>query len=360
LGEHIESSVDKALEVIDRGIRDIERDMYSWQSVLQRVANQLPEDISETVRVDAQSLAARSIAKAGIEFRCEVDFLANRAIESLRRLKAELLNQNPPPLPPTFCQVEESIDLNVSPTKWSTKILTGYDLDHKDSAGRLLQFQLLTAQGSTIPLPESRIGRTTHYQITLNLGGMASQLHSRRITKIVASWNGKRQIHPQIVIIPWEAKRQTITVNIGNTGPYYPPRIGGDRDFDTHHDEPTDVRVRGEMHITQGAIRCEVYMRAREREPDHTEVEGSSWARAYTAPQGWWIVAVHPNVASTHTAVVTGSGRLTFSRPAGEVVDHFEVWVDRGGDEAGTWTRVTVHWRPLNVTIEELRPEWQL
>ncbi len=360
LGGHIESSIDKALEVIDNGIRDIERDSGSWQTILQRVANQLPQEISETVRVDAQSLATRSIATAGIEFRCNVDFLASRAIESLRRLKAELLNQNPPPLPPAFCLVDPaSIDLKVSPTKWSTVILYGYDVDHKDSAGKPLQVLLLTSQGGTIPLPESRIGRTTHYQITLNLGGMARQLYRDRITKIVMSWSDKSEGYPQIVVIPWEARRQTNTVSIGNTGPYYPPCTHGDRDFDTGDDDPTYLEVRGEIRITEQTIDNRMYMYAREAKPDNTEVNGwSQWARAYTAPNGWRIVEVRPNVASRHTASVTVHGRIAYHRPAGEVVEYFEVWVDQDGDEAGTWSRIITHWRPLNIKIEEVTPEW--
>lgn len=354
-------SVDKAVEVIDNGIRDIEQESSSWRQVLQRVANELPGEISETIRVDAQSLVTRSIATAGIEFRCNVDFLADRAIESLRRLKAELLNQNPPPLPPAFCQVDPpSIDLKVSPTKWSTAILAGYDLDRKDSAGELLQVLLLTGQGSTIPLPESRIGRTTHYQITLNLGDMARQLHQDRVTKIVVSWNGKSEGYPQIVVVPWEAKRQTIRVDIGATGPYYPPHIGGgDSDFNTHDDEPTYLDVRGEMSITEHAIENRVYMHAYENRPDYTQVTGwSDWARAYTPPQGWRIVEVRPDVDSIHEAVVTVHGVIKYNRPGGEVVSYFEVWVDQEGDEAGTWSRVIAHWRPLNITITEVTPEW--
>jgi len=83
-------SIDEAISVIDRGIEDITSESSSWQTVLQRVAMNLPNDISNTIRQDAQQLASRSIAEAGIEFRCNVDFLGDRAIRSLQQLKAEL------------------------------------------------------------------------------------------------------------------------------------------------------------------------------------------------------------------------------------------------------------------------------
>ena len=117
--------------------------------------------------------------------------------------------------------------------------MTGYDLDNKDSAAKPPQILLLTGQGSTISLPESRIGRTHHYQITLNLGKMAPQLYRDRITKIVVSWGGKSEGYSEIVVVPWEAKRQTNLIDIGETGPYYPVHIGGDANFETHDDAPT-------------------------------------------------------------------------------------------------------------------------
>jgi hypothetical protein len=356
----IPPAIDRATTVIDNAIRDITLNLDNWQTILQRVANDLPNEISETIRFDAQSLVTRSIAVAGIEFRCDVEFLGNRAIESLRHLKAKLLNQNPSLLPPKFCNVDPpAIDLKVSPSKWSTVMLSGYDFDTQDHAQKLLQVSFLTKQGNTLPFPESRIGRTTHYQITLNLGEIASALHTLPVTKIFISWDGKSQGYPQIVVIPWEARRQTVTQNMGDTGPFFPPRAGGDADFDTDDDDPTDVVLRGLMRVTEQSIDTRIAMYARERKPDHTAVDGwSEWARNYTPPQGWRIVSVNPTLPSYHQAVVTEHDRMVYNRPAGEVVSYFEAWVDHDDDEAGTWTRVIAHWRSVNITIEETKPDW--
>lgn len=340
-------SIDRAMEIIDRAIRDIELNMDSWQAILQRVANELPDDISETVRVEADRLATRSIAKMGIEFRCNVDFLARRAIESLRRLKAMILDQNPPPLPPWFCQVDPAaIDLKVSPDLWSTAMLFGYDLDNADSSGTLLQVHLLTRSGQAIRMPESRIGRTTHYQLTLNLGNMARPLYQDQVDKIVVSWDGRTEGHPEIVIVPWEARRQTLTHSCGAVGPYSPPKTAGDADFDTADDAPTDLEVAGGLFFNEQTVQITHMMFAREREPDHTTVHGQDkWETCFTAPQGWRIVEVRPNLGSRVNAVVTVQGMIVLTRPAGEAVDHFEVWVDSDGDEAGGWTRIVTHWR---------------
>ncbi len=362
VGPTTRPAIDRALEVIDNGIHDIQQNSEVWQAVLQRVADQLPQEIDETIRIDAQSLATRSIAVAGVELRCNIDFLGVRAIQSLQRLKAEVLGQNPPLLSPSFCQVDPpSIDLKVSPEKWSTAILYGYDLDHTDTAGRLLQIWLLDSQGNSTLLPESRIGRTTHYQITLNLGDMARQLYTSQVNKIVFSWDNSSEGYPQIVVVPWEAHRQTVTVPIGDTS-FQPPHIGnGDGDFYINDSNPSRVRVCGQIQIDDWAVQNQAYMLAEELKPDHTMVEGwSGWKTAYQAPFGYRIVDVTPYMASCDDTktIVTGEYPIKYGHLAGEVVSRFEVWVDHGGDEAGTWSRVLVQWQPLDITIEEAKPEW--
>ncbi|MGC3992728.1 MAG: hypothetical protein QM779_01125 [Propionicimonas sp.] len=358
--ENISSSIDQATQVIDDGIRSLNANSSAWRAILQKVADDLPEDISETIRVDAQSLVNRSIATAGVEFRCNVDFLGHRAIQSLEALKAKLLGQNPAVLPPGFCQADPAaIDLNVDPGKWSTLMLYGYDLDHADVSGNLFTVSLVTANGQSTALPESRIGRTTHYQVTVNLGSLAPQLYQQGITKIAVAWNGSAAGYPEAVVVPWNPPQQTILQkDLGSTR-YTPPRVGGDADFDTDDDEPTDVQVGGELSVQPDRITSRVSLHARERDPDHTEVNGTSdWAAAYLAPANWRIVSVSPTGASTATAVATSHDVLKLSRPGGEVVDLFDVWVDRDGDEAGSYTSVEAHWRRVDIVLQQVAPSW--
>jgi hypothetical protein len=352
--------VEKAVEVIDKGISDITQNSEDWQTILQRVANDLPKKISETIRTDAQNLASRAVATTGVEFRCNVDFLGNRAIQALNRLKALLLNQNPPPLPPAFCQVvPASIDLKVDPGSWSTTNFYGYDLDNKDTSGNKLKVLLINNQGNVTTLSEDRIGRTTHYQVTLNLGNMARDFYVNKINKLVVSWNNSSEGYPQIVVIPWEAQTKIETKNINATGPYYPPKTEGDADFDTSDEDYTSVTVSGEIKILPTKIQTRVSMYARESVPDHTTVNGSSaWSDVYQSPSGWQIIDVTPKSNSTHNAKVTTHGTLRFDRPGGEIVYYFSAKVDSDGDEAGTWTSVTAYWRSITVTLKETIPSW--
>ncbi len=350
---------DNAVAVIDRGIADINRESASWQTILQRVANELPQTVSATIRNDVQNLATRSIAVTGVEVRCNIDFLARRAVQALEAVKAELTGSSPVVLSPVFCQVApDAVDLNASPNAWAKITYFGYDLDHKDRNRELITFYAVDGLGRSRKIPESRIGRTTHYQVTLNLGEMAKHLHDDGVTKIVASWNDSRANLPEVVVLPWQPRVREERVSIARTS-WMPPKVRGDRDFNTHGDEHMTVDTRGEFAINGDGIRCRAYLRAREPRHDWTEAKGwSDWASAYTAPSGWKIVEALPNTASIHTANIITHGRNSFHRPGGEIVSQFDIYGDHEGDEAGTWTRVEVFWRPVQIKLQELKPEW--
>ena len=360
--EKVASSIDKASIIIDQGIQDITAESSNWRSILERVSQDLPQDISSAIRNDAQNLVNRSIATAGTELRCNVDFLAKRAIASLRWLKAKLTGDKNVALPPPgFCQVTpDAVDLNALQGSISKVTIHGYDLDHADASGKKIAFYLLKANGQKEEIPDDRIGRTTHYQVTINLGNMARKLYDDKVAKIISSWNDSQESFPEVVILPWTSQKRTETVNLARTS-FMPPKIGrGDGDFNTHDNEHMSLDARGEIMLADATtLKYRVYMHAREERSDWTEVGGySEWATAYTAPPGWRIVSFRPNSNSRHTANIIMHDDQQYFRPAGEVVQKFQVWGDHDGDEAGTWTRVDVFWRSIEVTIEQVTPNW--
>ncbi|MCC7205914.1 MAG: hypothetical protein IT323_01320 [Anaerolineae bacterium] len=357
----IGSAIDRASKVIDDGINGILARSDVWQRTLERIAQDLPGDVAEIVRTEAQNLATRTIAQAGTELMCVTDFYARRAVEALNSLKNLLLGRGDGPsrLPPAFCQVAPaSINLNDAPSSWATVTLHGYDLDHHDTTDKLFSVLMQNASGSNSPLAETWIGRTTHYQVTLNLGSLGRTLHSNNIRKLVVSWNNSTVNNPEVVVVPWMPERRTESATLGSTF-YQPPRTGGDRDFNTGDGSPTSIILRGALRQNGTSIDSQVYMYAREDRPDHTMVEGTSaWERVYTAPVGWTIVGYRPSASAQQSARVTEHGELQYPRPAGEAIDHFSAFVDRDGDEAGTWTHLIAHWRIIEVTIEETAPAW--
>jgi|GEM_PF-6023091 len=138
---------------------------------------------------------------------------------------------------------------------------------------------------------------------------------------------------------------------------FMPPKIGsGDGNFNTHHDEHMSLDVRGEIMLVEAnTLKYRLYMHAKEERYDWTEVGGyTEWFTAYTAPVGWKINSFRPNTNSKYTGSITTHGDQTYYRPAGEIVQKFQVWGDHQGNEAGTWTKMDVYWRSIEVEIEKL------
>lgn len=79
----LKSSVDKAIDVIDKATSGILARSDVWQATLEKLAQDLPSDIAELVRTEAQNLATRTVAQAGTELMCSSDFYARRAVEAL-------------------------------------------------------------------------------------------------------------------------------------------------------------------------------------------------------------------------------------------------------------------------------------
>lgn len=388
VGHSIERSVElthdpvqQAISVIDDGENDINTGSADWQTVLQRVAKDLPEGISQDIRVDAQNIADRSVARTGIEFRANVDFLNRRAIENLEYLKAELLGKKPRALPPALDHVIPiSIDLNDQPSKWSTISYIGYDLDHLDSHGRLFGVYAVDDNGNIYKFPEDRIGRTTHYEVTLNVGGLAKWLSDKKIRKIFYNWNGSEDPQGEIVINPWIPKIDNSPVIRSSESTFVPPYIFTDAglgffiptdDFKLE-DEPMTVNITARVYRTNTEILTYLSMTAYQSPyvrppfpiPSYPYVTGIQSGSLYTAPRGWEIIDVQPSVPSESVLYqqITTKGINEYSLPAGEVVNKFTVWGDKveDGPEAGSWTRVIAHWNEFHVTLREMYPQWML
>lgn len=346
---------------IDRAISTISNDNTRWRSTLQQLAADVPAEVQSTVRVELQQLADRSVATAGTEIRCNVDFLAHRTIQGLGRIKALLHGGEPSPLPPEVCQASPAIlDMNLDRSRRVDVSISGYDMDHTDAEGNRLRFVYVSdAQGGrTLPFPEARTGRTHHYLITLDASGTDFDrfVYSNQVNKIRAEWGGGVE-PPEILVTRWEPQvRRDTAVPLGSFD-FMPPHTRGDRDFDTDDDDPTAVRLAAETKLEGRRVLVRVYMRAHERRPDHTTVRGwSPWKVAYEAPAGWRIRSVGRLGRASTSFTATTHSKSTLRLPQGEIADRFEAWVDRRGDDAGVFTRTTVYLRPVEVVLEQERP----
>jgi hypothetical protein len=356
-----------AVNVIDKGIAELDRNSSAWQTVARDVAAQLPKDVQSSIRTEATELAERTVAKAGVEFRCNADFLAARVKQHLLVLRAKLKNEAPPEVPPTLCHtIPGDLDLNPEPRRRTKIEVCGYDLDRPDAKGHPFKVYLVPeGAGPPIELSEDRIGRTTHYSVVINVSGpdMEEQLVKKKIRKLRIAWGDKPLAGGgEVVVIPRILVAKADTAHVGTvsyTPPHvaYPPHKKGDADFDTHDDEPMSVLVIGETRLQDGKIQARVYMRAREERDDWTAAEGwSAWQDAYKAPTGWRIKQA-ARIGKSQAAVnVNQQGLKRQNLAEAETVYRFDIYGDHDGDDAGTYTHVDATFSDIPLIIEEIAP----
>src|SRR4051812_5251174 len=101
----IDSAADKTVAVIDEAIRAIQGSSASWQTALQDAQQKLTADAQATVRNEIANLLQDSIGVANAGIFCTVDFVAQRIIQGLGRIKNLVLGKPPPnDLSPSICE----------------------------------------------------------------------------------------------------------------------------------------------------------------------------------------------------------------------------------------------------------------
>lgn len=352
--------VARAVDVFDRAERDLADEPEKWRLIIGQVAKDLPDEVQSTLRNEVDDLVRRSIAETGVEFKCASDFYANRAIQGLQRLEAVLKKEPVPTIEPSLCKViKPSLDLNLSLDDRKTIEVYGYDMDHADQNGQLVRVSLVSEEtGNSYPLPERYIGRTTHYQFVLNVGDseVVRLIAQNKINKIRFLWESMNFPY-EVLVIQKQRQTNTVPVSMGSLS-HMPVQTGQDADFEVEDDKPLRFRVRAESRWIGNAIQVRVYMYGRETNGG-TEVDSwSEWKNAYTVENGWVIVSYAPKAASEVSGQhgVKDKEKWTETLPAGELVQRFEIYGDRKGDEAGTYTRVEAFFNVIQVTIMKVDP----
>lgn len=152
---------------------------------------------------------------------------------------------------------------------------------------------------------------------------------------------------------------QTRNVSIGWAMPYHIPQwVGGDRDF---HGNGPGIEVRASLVVGsvegsgghQGTLSVKIFMDARETKADWTQATGEAVKEIYRAPAGWFVTRPLPLVdRDTKWFHDTDWGQDDLSPGRSDsFVAEYHINGDRQGDEAGTWTRVWVETKPMNLRL---------
>lgn len=371
LGSKLDESnaaLNRAVSTIDDGIGELSRNSANWQNIVRDVQGKLSKDVSDTINADVSNLVQRSTANFGVEFRANTDFLAARATHGLEVIKAKLLGKPIPPTEPVFAEmIPTSLDLNIGADHRTKAELCGWDFDQKDDKGALFTVVMIGPDNKQFPFPEDRVGRTTHYSAVVNVAGddFEKDLSTKRISKIAIMWGGKRmEGSGELLVIPKTAtppQERSEQVKIGTLS-YQPPHVAqpghsrGDPDFNVHDDRPMQITVRGEVRLAPDGSRLQkrAYMSATEPRPDWTAAIGqSAWQDAYVPPPDWRIARVTVPKATSQTISNAKSSEqpVPIDTGNGSAVARFEVWGDHGGNDAGVFSRVLVHFNPVDVVL---------
>lgn len=382
----IKESIDQVDQTFQDALVSLNSNSADWQTIVQGLSNKidgLQGQVDETIRNDLATLAGRSTAKVFTNAGCTIDNYARHAKSSVSSIftRYKKLKQNHcfetvngkvtissraecqidrEILPPLVCAEEPGqIDLGASDHKsWSTVTLHGFDMDIKDKNGNLLDVVMVDAGERVYPIAEMNIARNTHYMATINLSQLGGDMVEKQIFKLRVRWGANKATIGEVAVLQWTPRTKDDDVTLGSTE-FIPPRTGGDGDFDTDDDDPTDVVLKAKLRLEgDKAIYGQVYMKAYERQPDHTAVEG--WSKEmllYPAPHGYRILSFSPRKESVREFAVTDHKEADLATE-GNTVANFHHWVDRDGVEAGTYTRMRADWHKINVKLEELRPVW--
>src|SRR5438034_7599516 len=184
----------QALNEVNDAINALGATNADWEAIIKDLENKLPAAIDSTIKTEIANTLTRAEATAGTEFRCGVDFVADRAREHLLRVKAVLLGQNPPSVEPVFCEVVPlAIDMNLDPARRNLLEFYGYDMD-------TVNVQVLVQNSNGTKDITPRLARPTHYHMTLDLGGNPNPL-TANAQKVLLKWSGS-EISSMSVIQP--------------------------------------------------------------------------------------------------------------------------------------------------------------
>jgi hypothetical protein len=335
----------ETVNVLNDAITALQSQSADWQQVLKDTANKLTKDTQSTLRTEISNLISRTTAQAGVELRCDADFVRERIREELVRLKAKFLGQPEPVVDPGFCQVVPlAVDRELIPDRLKQVEFYGYNFPQASDLGVFLE-----SAGGQRTNVTNKLDKPTTYAMTLKFGANGVQLDNTS-ARFVLEWGGK-QVSSVAVIQPTTpvCTSKIQTVSPGTIGPFVPGKIGqGDADFDGNG---PDVTSDVSLIVAPQALTAKVHMHAKETTSDWTEAEGWQTYQLYAPDPGWRIEQVVGKTSSAHHYLDSNQTEDSFDLGNGELVRRFVYVGDTDGNEAGTRTGMKVTFNDIHLVV---------
>lgn len=337
-------SIQRASNDIDIAIGELQVESANWQDTLTALQAKLTGDAKNLINNDIQNLITRTVNHAGVEFRCNGDFINQRVAETLQAIKAKLLGRSAPALEPRFCSaIPEAVDMKLVPSDVNKVTFYGYNFDN--NAGFNLKLQDIN--GALRDVPQA-ISIPTAYAMVLTLGPSGVGLNANS-SKLQLYWKDKLVstvgiIQPQPVVKICESK--PVRVPGQQVGPLIPGKVGsGDSEFGGHGPR---VYLTGSLTKTPREATLHLYFDAKETKKDWTEVAGPLDAIVYRAPDGWRIDRIASATTVSFGPVTAAEDdhwkAKEFDLGAGGLLGQIAIDGDTDGDDVGktglAWAKV--------------------
>ena len=278
-----------AVDSLDRAIDSLAQESADWQVVLADLETQLVADVRSTLRAEATDLVRNGIQDAGLELRCNSEYLARRAAQELTRLRNDLARQfnelpdrarggpgldlkaEPEDEPFVCTAVPSAVDLQLAVERRPKLDVYGFGL-----LSRPITAEVVDTAGSRRNVTAG-LGVLGDFHMVLDLteGGAAPEAPDARV---VFSWDKESRSVVPILATTRERTCTTRTVVVpGVPHTFTPDHDRGDRDFSGHG---PCVRLRADLELDAEARRLEAEIDLTARECDGSEVSQSDYTRA--------------------------------------------------------------------------------
>lgn len=149
------------LAVLEEAVNALAYPAVDYRQVLRRAAARLPGDRLEAARTGIVTFLERAPAEAA-DFRCNAEFMRDRARRELWRLKDVLMNWNPQPVEPQVCH---AVPIAIDPARpMPTLDIYGYDFDQVP-----LELFVMDNQGYFREVTTA-LTKKNRYHLTVDLG----------------------------------------------------------------------------------------------------------------------------------------------------------------------------------------------
>lgn len=201
-------------DAIDDAIEAVKKESGDWRAFLREAMVRLPEEAQSTIRNEINTTLINAIAAGGITAKCAGEFFKGSFLPELSSLKRALLGNKPVVRMPTFCLVTpNNIDYKRVKGGGSNIIsITGYNLFNPNFRVHILNNKKQKRDVT------NTLSRTTHYQVSLNLGqGAIGSLITPNDRKVIVTVNDRIVseipiIHP---IPPAQRPNYDVTIHTG-------------------------------------------------------------------------------------------------------------------------------------------------